>query len=89
MSVVTTEVNKLIREAAVRFLRGDTSVVDFTYEFRRALVVVARTRPLQGLELDLFEALEQWETARWSDRPTVVDRLRFLGTLIAGSAGEE
>lgn len=54
--------HELIRDAAARFLRGETSVVDFTYDFRNALDAVTPTRPLTGREVDLFYALEQWET---------------------------
>jgi hypothetical protein len=67
MLVVMTEAHELIREAAARFLRGETSVMDLTYEFRSALDMLSRTRPLRGREVDLFEALERWET---SDGPT-------------------
>jgi len=71
-------VHELIRDAASRFLRGETSVVEFTYAFRNAMNVVTRSRPLQGREVLIFEALEQWETSGWSDRPAVVDHLRAL-----------
>jgi len=65
--VVTTE-----------FLRGDHSVLDFTYAFRGAVNDVVQARPLAGVEVDLFYALEEWETAGWDGRPDVVDRLRVL-----------
>jgi hypothetical protein len=72
------EVHESIIDACVRFLRGDTSVIDFTYAFRAAVTVIARTRPLQGIEIELFEALEDWEVSGWSGRPAEVDRLRAI-----------
>lgn len=63
---------------AEEFLRGDHSVFDFSHAFRGAVNAVAKERPLDGLEVDLFYALEQWETAGWAERPDVVDHLRFL-----------
>jgi hypothetical protein len=65
-----------IRSAAMRFLRGDSSVVDFTYAFRAAVNEVTSGRPLDGVEIDLFDLLERWEAAGWADRPAVVDELR-------------
>ncbi len=70
---------------AEEFLRGDYSVLDFTYAFRGVMNEVAAERPLDGLEVDLFYALEEWETAGWADRPAVVDRLRTLTrTVVSG-----
>jgi hypothetical protein len=65
-----------IRTVALDFLRGDTSVVDFTYAFRAAINEVTVDRPLDGVELDLFYLLERWEEAGWAERPAVVDELR-------------
>lgn len=63
---------------AEEFLRGDHSVFDFSHAFRAVMNEVATHRPLDGLEVDLFYGLEEWETAGWDDRPQVVDRLRAL-----------
>lgn len=52
--------------------------MELTYAFRNAMNVVAVDRPLQGDEVLIFQALELWETAGWSMRPAVVDRLRAL-----------
>ncbi|MGW4465917.1 hypothetical protein [Micromonospora sp. NPDC004704] len=67
-----------IQAAAVSFLRGDLSVVDYTYAFRTAMNKVVELRPLQDRELELFYALEEWEESGWAGRPDVVDRLRIL-----------
>jgi hypothetical protein len=40
------------------FLRGDTSVVDFTYAFRAAASEVIQDRPLDGVEVELHDLLE-------------------------------
>jgi hypothetical protein len=74
----TDEVHDLIRDAASGFLRGESSVVDFTYAFRNAMNVVTADRPLEGHEVLIFHALEQWETSGWSGRPALVDYLREL-----------
>jgi hypothetical protein len=60
------------------FLRGDHSVPEFIYAFRRAMGEVVQDRALSGVEVELFHGLEEWETAGWHDRPQVVDRLRRL-----------
>lgn len=65
-----------IRAAATHFLRGDTSVVDFTYAFRAAVNEVIADRALDGVEIDLLNLLERWEQAGWTDRLDVVDELR-------------
>jgi hypothetical protein len=65
-----------IRTAATAFLRGDTSVVEFTYAFRAAMNEVIAHRTLDGVEVDLFSLLERWVGAGWADRPAVVDELR-------------
>jgi hypothetical protein len=67
------------------FLRGDHSVPDFADGFRGVVNEVAKARPLEGLEVDLFYALEQWETAGWGERPDVVERLRSLARAIVDS----
>jgi len=79
---VDADVHELVRDAAVRFLRGDLSVVDLTYAFRTAVGQVAEARPLHGLEVDLFYELERWEESDWRDRPASVDRLRELAASI-------
>ncbi len=71
-------VHELVRDAAAPFLRGETSVIDFTYAFRAAVDQVTQTRPLHGQEVDLFFALESWESAGWAERLAAVDRLRSL-----------
>lgn len=74
---MTSEVPALpIRKAATDFLRGHSSVVDFTYAFRAAANEVVGRRPLDGVEIDLHDLLERWEEAGWADRPAVVDQLR-------------
>ena len=73
MTVVPAEV---IRAAAVHFLRGDTSIVDFTYAFPAAVGQVSRDRLLDGLEIELFEVSERWEASGSADRPAVVDQPR-------------
>lgn len=40
----TGEVHEPVRDAASRFLRGEASVVDFTYAFRNAINVVTVDR---------------------------------------------
>ncbi len=65
-----------IRVAAVHFLRGGTSVVEFTHAFRAATSEVAEQRPLDGVEIVLFRQLERWEESGWRDRPAVVDDIR-------------
>jgi len=67
-------VHESIIDASVCFLRGDTSVIDFTYAFRTAVAQIARTRPLHGVEIELFDPLEDWEDSGWPDRPAAVDR---------------
>lgn len=74
----TGGVDELIRAAAAEFLRGEASVVDFTYAFRAAANVVVRDRPLRGYEVRLFHALEEWENSGWAGRPAIVDALRVL-----------
>ncbi len=70
---------------AEAFLRGDHSVFDFSHAVRGAVNEVAEERPLQGVEVELFYGLEEWETAGWDDRPAVVDRLRTLArTVVSG-----
>lgn len=49
-----------IRAACVELLRGDHSVVDFTYAFRAAMTQLPAHRPLDGVEVDLFHELEEW-----------------------------
>jgi len=71
-----------IREAAIRFLRGDTSVPDLTYEFRAAMTALAEERPLNGPEVDLFDALESWESSGWPNRPSAVEHLRGVALTI-------
>jgi hypothetical protein len=71
-------VHQLIRDAAAKFLRGETSVVDFTYAFRNAMNVATRDRPLAKHEVLVFHALEEWENSGWAGRPAIVDRLRSL-----------
>jgi hypothetical protein len=61
-------VHKLISDAASGFLRGETSVVDFTYAFGRAMDAVVVDPPLKGHEVPIFYALEQWETSGWAGR---------------------
>jgi hypothetical protein len=73
-----------IREAATRFLRGDTSVPSFTYEFRAAMTAVAEHRPLAGPEVDLFDALERWESSGWPERASDVESLRAVATAALG-----
>lgn len=75
---VSAPVDPGIQAAAVSFLRGDLSVVDYTYAFRTAMNKVVELRPLQDRELELFYALEEWEESGWAGRPDVVDRLRIL-----------
>jgi hypothetical protein len=82
---VTTMPAEPTRTAAVHFLRGDTSVVEFTYAFLAAINVVTQRRPLDGIEVDLFNLLERWEQAGWVDRPAVVDEIRLT---IRGFAAE-
>jgi hypothetical protein len=67
------------------FLRGDHSVLDFGHAFQGVVNEVTQARPLDGLEVDLFYALEEWETAGWDDRPEGVDRLRSLARAINSS----
>jgi hypothetical protein len=80
--------HQLIRDAAAEFLRGDTSVVDFTYAFRNAMDVVTRERVLSGHEVLIFHALEDWENSGWACRPAIVDRLRML-VAVAARASED
>jgi hypothetical protein len=72
------EVHESIIDACSRLLRGDVSVIAFTYAFRTAVAQIADTRPLHGVEIELFEALEDWEVSGWPDRPAAVDRLRAI-----------
>jgi hypothetical protein len=74
-----------IKHAAIKFLRGDTSVPEFTYAFQDAVQHVAAERPLDGLEVEIHESLEAWEAAGWQQRPEIVDRLRALSR--AATAG--
>lgn len=83
---MTDPVDDRLRDPAERFLRGDTSVVDFTFEVRRVVSGVIESRPLQGLEVDLYLTLEEWEATGWDGRPTVVERLRQLARSIAPSS---
>jgi hypothetical protein len=75
---MTGDVDGSISDACGRFLRGETSVIDFTYAFRAAVAEITRMRALQGVEIELFEALEGWETSGWQDRPAAVERLRAI-----------
>ena len=84
MPGVSEPVDERIQEAAEHFLRGDTSVLDFTSAFRSAMDQFTQDRPLHGQELDLFYALEEWESAAWAKRPELVDRLRTLAQGITG-----
>ena len=80
--------HELIRDAASRFLRGETSVIDFTYAFQNATNAVIVDRPLEGNEVHIFYALEEWEASGWSGRPAIVDQLRALVSS-ALNAGED
>jgi hypothetical protein len=71
-------VHELICSAASVFLRGETSVTDFTYAFRNAMNVVVSDRLLEGDEVLIFDTLERWEASGWSGRPGIVDQLRTL-----------
>lgn len=86
MSGMMVVMSEPVHEAIVRelrpFLRGETSVIELTFAYRRAIAEIAERRPLHGREVDLFVVLEAWETAGWADRPTVVDRLRDLTATI-------
>ena len=73
---VPNAVAPAIRGAVLSFLRGDTSAVEFTYAFRAAVSEVAETRPLEGVEVDLLDALETWESAGWHERTDLIERLR-------------
>lgn len=73
---MSTQPDPRISAAAIEFLSGGHSVLEFTHAFRAAMNSVVSGRPLDGAEVDLFYALEAWETAGWQDRPDVVDRLR-------------
>jgi len=42
-------------------------------------------RPLHGLEVDLFDALEHWEAAGWHERPAAVGQLRSLAASIVAA----
>jgi len=77
---VPSPVAEPIRQAASAFLRGDVSVLDFTYAFRAAMNEIAR--PLEGLEVELFYELEAWESTPPSDRPLIVSNLRELAAKI-------
>lgn len=62
----------------MEFLRGDHSVPDVAHAFRAVVNVVTTDRPLDGSEVEVFYALEEWEAAGWDDRPGLVNRLRLL-----------
>lgn len=55
----TGAVHELIRGAALDFLRGETSDIDFTYAFRNAISAVAGDRPLEQHEVRIFDPLER------------------------------
>jgi hypothetical protein len=71
-----------IRHAATAFLRGDVSVVDFTYAFRAAMNEVEKERPPHRLAVDLFYKLEAWEETPPADRPAIVTKLREVAAKV-------
>lgn len=79
-------VDERFRDPLEHFLRGDVGVFDFTHAFMSVVNEVARTRPLQGTEVDLFFELEVWETAGWDERASVVDRLREMARTALAAA---
>lgn len=83
---MSVSVDRIIRATVETFLRGDLSVVDFTYAFRAATAKVVEGRPLQGREVELFIALEEWESSGWADRADIVDRLRLLARQVVNDA---
>jgi hypothetical protein len=78
MLAMRGDVDGSIIDACGRLLRGETSVIDFTYAFRAAVAQITPTRALHGVEIELFDALEDWEASGWQDRPATVDRLRAI-----------
>ncbi|MBF6547173.1 hypothetical protein [Nocardia brasiliensis] len=78
-------VDQGIKDAALRFLQGTTSAADFWGEFNAAVQAVADDRPLRGLEVDLFDVLEQWEATIFELRPDVVDKMRRIARDAAAS----
>ncbi|MFB8277540.1 hypothetical protein [Nocardia colli] len=71
-------VDHRIKAAALEFLQGMTSVLEFRSEFTTAVWLIAEARPLHGVEIELFDVLEQWEATIFPDRPAVVDRMRRI-----------
>ncbi|WP_169815312.1 hypothetical protein [Nocardia yamanashiensis] len=71
-------VDSRIRDAALPFLQGRTSVFGFWGDFNAAVQAITKDRPLRGLEIDLFDVLEQWETTIFELRPDVVDQMRRI-----------
>jgi hypothetical protein len=51
------------RQAAARFGAGDSSIVEMWTAFHANLEALCAERPLEGDFLNLFEAMELWETA--------------------------
>ncbi|GAB4583761.1 hypothetical protein [Nocardia sp. IFM 10818] len=78
-------VDPRIRDAALPFLQGRTSVPDFWGDFNTAVRAITKDRPLRGLEVDLFDVLEQWEATTFELRPDVVDRMRRIARDAAAS----
>lgn len=75
-----------IIDAATHFLRGDTSAPGFTFAFRTAMSAVSAERPLDGVEVELFDALEGWEASNWQNRPAAVDDLRAAARRIVNAS---
>jgi hypothetical protein len=75
---VTERVAASIRDVAIAFLHGDSSVAGFTYAFGGAVQDVTQCRALDGLEIALHDVPDAWSAAVWHDRPEIVDQLRVL-----------
>ncbi|WP_433667522.1 hypothetical protein ACQP06_27975 [Nocardia sp. CA-136227] len=81
-------VDPRIRDAALPFLQGRTSVLDFRGDFHAAVQAITKDRPLRGLEIDLFDVLGEWEATIVERRPDVVDRMRRIARDAAASQHE-
>ncbi|WP_067701026.1 hypothetical protein [Nocardia jejuensis] len=72
------ELDKGVEEATRGLLDGRSTLVEFYRDFNAAIWPIAANRPLRGLEIEIFEALERWESSISEERPGIVAEIKRM-----------